>query len=326
MTKAAAPKKSRKTADAAPADGTAPAEGLAPVEALAAPVAEAPVESVPAKYTWATIGARVASPTEDDQRLFGVRRTVTELREAGRQIGSDRVLTDGLRWLGQLVDFLHDVPGATGLVFGFQPGLVRVLHAELRTLRALVAQRTSKAEAAEQYQAGVKALVDDLGQSLRGRYTQRRAALLGAVANEVDLTAKVSRLPDARVMADKLPGAVAALVSLIEDLSSRSDTVGERVRARGFSERDNGTLGDEAIRLHEALELRNAPQGASVDPKILDAQDGVCLTLMGHLLEMFDGAAEQPGVPRLVPIATRGYFGRSNPAPAAPATPAPEPA
>ncbi len=315
MTKPAAPKKPRKTADAA-ASEPAPSTSVA-----AEPVVETPIEEVPAKYTWATLGARVASPTEDDQRLFGVRRTVTELREAGRQIGSDRVLTDGLRWLGQLVDFLHAEPNPSSLVFGFHPGVVRVLHAELRTLRALVAQRTAKTEAAGQYQAGAKALVDDLGQSLRGRYTQRRAALLGAVANDVELTAKVSRLPDARVAVDKLPGAVAALVTLIEDLSSRSDTVGERVRARGFSERDNVTLGDEAIRLHEALELRNAPQGALVDPKILDAQDGVCLTLMGHLLEMFDGAAEQPGVPRLVPIATARFFGRiSAPSDAPPAS------
>ena len=157
------------------------------------------------------------------------------------------------------------------------------------------------------------ALVDDLAQSLRGRYVQRRAALLGAVANEPDLTAKVARLPDGRVAPEKLPAAVAALVTLVEDLSSRSDVVGERVRARGFSERDNVTLGDEALRLHEALALRNAPGGTAVDPKLLDAQDGVCLTLMAQLLDTFDGAAEVPGVPRLVPIATRRYFARNNP-------------
>ena len=259
------------------------------------------------------LGARIASPSEDDQRLYGVRRSTGELRDAGRQIGSDRVLTDGLRWLGQLVDFLHAEPNPGALVFGFHPGLVRVFHAELRSLRALVARRDGGVDAAASAQAGVAALVDDLAQSLRGRYVQRRAALLGAVANEPDLTAKVARLPDGRVAAEKLPAAVAALVTLVEDLSSRSDVVGERVRARGFSERDNVTLGDEALRLHEALALRNAPGGTAVDPKLLDAQDGVCLTLMAQLLDTFDGAAEVPGVPRLVPISTRRYFARNNP-------------
>jgi hypothetical protein len=36
---------------------------------------------------------------------------------------------------------------------------------------------------------------------------------------------------------------------------------------------------------------------------------------MAQLLDTFDGAAEVPGVPRLVPIATYGYFRRSAPAP-----------
>lgn len=307
MTKAATPKKPRKTAEA-PAEAPVAPEGAAPDASLPEPVAP------PAKYTWAVLGARIASPSEDDQRLYGVRRSVGELRDAGRQIGSDRVLTDGLRWLGQLVDFLHAEPNPGALVFGFHPGLVRVFHAELRSLRALVARRDGGVDAAASAQAGVAALVDDLAQSLRGRYVQRRAALLGAVANEPDLTAKVARLPDGRVAPEKLPAAVAALVTLVEDLSSRSDVVGERVRARGFSERDNVTLGDEALRLHEALALRNAPGGTAVDPKLLDAQDGVCLTLMAQLLDTFDGAAEVPGVPRLVPIATYGYFRRSAPA------------
>jgi hypothetical protein len=75
------------------------------------------------------------------------------------------------------------------------------------------------------------------------------------VANEPELTARVARLPDGRVAPEKLPSAVAALVTLVEDLSSRSDLVGERVRARGFSERDNVTLAEDQ-RAHRDLTRR----------------------------------------------------------------------
>ncbi|MBL8602134.1 MAG: hypothetical protein JNK72_09425 [Myxococcales bacterium] len=303
MAKATSTKSKKRTTEATSSEADA-TELLAPAEA---PHVD---DDSGARYSWALLAGRVAPATEEDLQLFSLRRPGDLLRLDGREVSSEKILSDGRVWLGLIVDFADLGNEAIARVFGFRLGLLRSFHTELSRLRMLVARREANRDGGDAQTLAV-GLANDFAVALRPRYAQRRAALIAAASNDTSALGRVLALPPAEVADDKLPGAVRDLVALISAFIDRGDAVGSRTRIRGFSPADAEALGRLADGLEDAIELRDRPDGMGpVEQRTLDTQDGVCLALMEQLFDLFEGASGATAVPKLVPNATRGWFNR----------------
>jgi hypothetical protein len=262
-----------------------------------------------ARFNWPDVTRRIGAPSNDDIGLYAVRETPTDLVERGRQIRSEKILTDYLRWLGQIADDLAHA-GASKTIPGFSLGMLRVAASDGQRLRNVTQEleTSSGSRAAEDASTSGDAKAQfELG---LGRRDALRAALRVAAENAAGRD-KVAVAYGTAKNATKLKTALNALVAIARSWMKSGGNAAERLEAGGVT----SALLAETERLARTIQdtgdrASGARTTSEVSQRDLDIQDGICLVHMEHLIEMFGVAyASNPTVPHLVPIATRSYFG-----------------
>jgi hypothetical protein len=281
-------------------------------------------------YTWESVVAVVPVPTSQQAALYTIQTDPADLIESGTRIRSGKILTDLVRWAGQVAEFL---PKATKeqkkMLLGFSGGFFSVLVYEGVKLRDMVGARGGNVDDRETKRAGLIAAAAQSfadGQDERERLANALAGLAHVdptVKDRLDLA--VGRAGDA----EELSRSLHALVELARGL--RADPTSLTAQ-----QLDDGGVDDAELKAIEVLadEVKTSAAKADgaraqgvVTQADLDLQDGICLAHMEKLRRIFNGAHDRdPTVPHLVSIATRRIFApvkkKKEEGPAGPATPA----
>lgn len=263
-------------------------------------------------YTWESVIAVVPAPTSKQSALYAIQTDPADLIESGTRIRSGKILTDLVRWAGQVAEFL---PKATKpqrkMLLGFSDGFFSVLVHEGVKLRDMVEARGGNVDDRETKRAG---LISAAAQSFADGQDERdRLANALAGLSHIDSTVKerldmaVGRAGDA----EELSRSLHALVELARAL--RADPASLTAQQLDDGGVDDAELKSIDLLADEVKTNAAKAEGARAQGVVtqadLDLQDGICLAHMDRLRKIFNGAHDRdPAVPHLVPIATRRIF------------------
>lgn len=267
-----------------------------------------------ARYTWPDVLRRVGEPTREEIELFTPRRTAEEFARSGREIRSERIVTDVLRWAGTVLDFFDTASEAQkASVVGYHPGLLRVLVHKTHELNQLFQhqkEQASSRDATLEHDRAHAASALDQAQKLRAQLL----AVLRSTARVAPTELSFEQLDAASGTASDHP----SMASSLRRLADLASSVLARKESRAARRLTTGGVRDEYLRRVRAIanELETAGARTSsarirtdVSQSTLDRLDGECLELMEDLRDLFDAAhAIDPTVPRLIPIATKRQF------------------
>ena len=331
VTKSAAPKKpvAKKAAAKAVTSKKPAAKGAAKSAAGAArggAAAKATLAATSAvTYQWPEVVRAVGPATDADRKLFAVRAAPDHLLALGTKIASQHILTDALRWAGILADFVRTAPPELQReARGFAPGLLRVFVAEADKLRGMY-ERYSREKSAQRSTLAVgAATAQALHKEAVARRRQLRSVLLAAVEGDITLT---QRLAAAYGTIDEngVGGSLRSLCRLARELLENRD-IGPTLSAGAVDLTYLSALESLGTRVDGSrAEVSGARSRVAVSQPELDVQDGVCLLLMDRLRSLMAAAHEvNPLLPKLEPIASRGYFAPNKSKPKKPAAPPPK--
>jgi hypothetical protein len=260
--------------------------------------------------------------------MYAVDAPVDDLVEVGNGVASSRVLTDMLRFLGQIHDYFEDAGEDRG-VLGWSEARFRVALEDGKMLADMYAQSTSDAKAAGGATKHDAAELERRTRALRRRYDSMHAALDHATRDQAasaDVAACWTRALEPATLASRAQ----ALAKIAKrELGRRTSLVARRLADGGVDAALVVALQEEAKDVAAAAERMSGPRiGPRVTQRQLDRQDGVCATHIQAMLDLFGAArAADASVPNLIPIATRALLGRkpahrAAPQPAKPAKPA----
>ena len=261
--------------------------------------------------TWDGVGAALGAPTDVDRDMYAVDLDPDERLGLGRRITSAKILTDLLRWSGDIAAWLGRTPAAeVGKLVGFSVGHVRVAFAEGLRLRSMLARFEGRAAAAEVEQGGADVGVDRAAKAVRQDYDVLYTALEHATKRNAVLRGMVTTAYSKAVTPRPLAAAVALLVPLAREALRGKDA---RVAARLAHEQVTLELVAALELGGKALEVAGAQSARAVGgvtERDLDLQDGTCLTHMQWLYDFFGNLHDRdPSAPHLVANATRSFFG-----------------
>jgi hypothetical protein len=276
--------------------------------------AEALPNDAPARYTWEQLAAKIGDASEQEFEDFSVNVSTADLVKQGATVRSERILTDGLRWIGQIYQFWSKLKPAERAEFiGFSDARMRVLFARLRALKSAVARNA----AAPNHAAALAKAVREAEETYRrGQRSRRRlvSALVQAAQSDASLAAQVAAANQPASDAAQLAKTLRALADV-----ARAATASRAVATHGQLQRDGVTDAwlDQLVALAAALEAAAGTGGKASEKPIpqseIDRLDGVCLLVLQDVRRVFAAAQEEdPRVPTLVPLATRSVFGMSS--------------
>lgn len=317
-------KKTTKTA--AQTKTKAPAKRAAPKAVKTPAPAAEPSDIAPAPtHSWEDLVAAHGRPTAEDRELFGVTLPAAALVEVGAKIGSSRVLTDLLRFCGQIHDDQERTGGARA-VLGFSEEYYRVIIDDGAKLAQMFERRRRGARETGTAARAEEATLQRRTISLRQTYDQLHAALDHATRGEPALSTRVAACFTRAESPELLVPAAESLAKLANEVIGDGTSVLARRLAKGGITADKvEAFAAEAKGLTVLVNRGAGPRvGPAVTQRDLDLQDGICVAHMQALVDLFGAAREaDPSVPNLVPIAARSLFGRRTPGSAAPTPAAP---
>ncbi len=265
-------------------------------------------------YTLPELGARLGKATDDEVQQYVEGYTKAELITEGVKVGTDRIDTDTARLYGKVADFYkHASKEQRAVIMGVSPNMLRVAVAA-----ALRGSRLAEAlgEAKNDHGAAREERLTHAETVKAAATAQRKLLRAGlralAAGNNVWHTAIDSAIRTSD-QASTLSSSLEALINVGRRMLKRP-TGGMKARLE-----DSGLT---SARLDAAAQLAEDARAAGdaadaltgrgpVTQAELDYWDGINLTLLGNFIEVFEAAHEvDPTVPRLVPIALRGYFRR----------------
>lgn len=268
-----------------------------------------PAVSTAPTYGWAEVVRRAKPPTDSELALYSVQVAPDLLRIEGARISSDRILTDALRWSGQLIDFTTSAPADLQReVRGFSLGLLRVFVAEGHRLYEMN-QRFQAAKSVRKAGARIDQAAATSSRKLAQAYRRQLVVTIKSAAQQDG--AILRSVAEAQGALD-LSAALHALVALTRTLTAAAASlVGQRLILGGVDDAYLGTIETLATQAADnGTRITGPKKSTPVSQGELDVQDGICLALMDQLLLLFDAAhAINPKIPALIPIATRLYFG-----------------
>ena len=277
-------------------------------------------------HTWEALLAAVPAPTPEASALYALTAAPADLIEAGSRIRSEKILTDLVRWGGQVAEFLPKVTTAQRrLLLGYSDGFFRVtVHAGAK-LHGMLASRTGNVDDREAERLaiiGAAAQAYSDGMDERDRLT---TALEGLRRYDSSLQDRIDLAHGSISDAEGLARSLRALSklsklgrALLEDPAS---IVAKQLVDGGVTSEE---LGDIEATADDVRSTAAAATGARTQGPVtqadLDQQDGTCLAHMGRLMRIFNGAhAKDPSIPHLVPITTRRVFSPNRKRPVEPA-------
>lgn len=280
-------------------------------------------------YTWDFVLALVPAPTPEAVARYTLKTPTAELVELGATIRTEKVLTDLVRWSGQVAEFLPKVtPAQRRLLLGFSDSFFSVLVYEGKKLREMLESRSGNKDAREAKRVAVlgaaaKSYSD--GMDERERLTN---ALVGVAEHDTGkLRERIDQAEGTVDSAEDLVRSLKALAALARTLLADPTTqVAQQLVDGGVTneELDAFEATAEAVKSTAAAAAGARAQGAVTQAE-LDEQDAVCLTHMGRLMRIFRTAhSKDPSVPHLVPNSSRRVLAPSRKRPATPTEPKPK--
>jgi hypothetical protein len=280
-------------------------------------------------HSWNDLAAAVGPASSDDLAAYSITVPADQLTELGTHIRSERILTDARRWSSQLVDF-EDRPAHPPVV-GYTTGMLRVLVRECITLRGMLDTSRTEAGARDLAAAGNSAAAAAIYNRALTDIDTLEAALHSAARGDV---ARDAVIDAARGKVGSYPEAAATLRGLVKLatswLADAKSPVAKRLDAGGLDDAMLAQMDETADGVEGLGEIATGPRPSGQIPQAsIDHQDGVVLTHMRLLMNVFDAAhAKDATVPRLVPVSTRRILGRhkhvvaADPTPTVPTKPA----
>jgi hypothetical protein len=260
--------------------------------------------------TWDGVKLSLGSPTADDRAMYAVDETPEERLALGRRIASAKILTDFLRWLGDVAAWVARTPkeGLDALV-GFSVGHVQVALEEGLRLRSLLAHYEGRSLEAELEQGGADVGLESAAKVLRAKYDALYTAVEHATRNDAVLSGKVTTAFSKAVKPKPLAAAVALFAPLAREAIGRKGRIGARLAREHVTLAVVESLEKAGAELSTA-DAQSGRTAGGVTERDLDLQDGTCIVHMQWLYEFFGNLHDaDPSAPRLVPIATRSIFG-----------------
>ncbi|MEW5854784.1 MAG: hypothetical protein AB2A00_38765 [Myxococcota bacterium] len=262
-----------------------------------------------ATFTLQSVSALVGTATPEEIELFSVALTSAELVEMGRLISSGKILTDAIRWGGQVAQFCAQATPEQLQQMGFSTAQLRVFWKDVVELDQRNRARRAGAEVvSDQREVDATAAEEKV---LQGR-AERRAlyAMLSNAARDNTAQAAVETAHGTAPDTDGLVASLKQLSALGLQWLSSGAVQGRRLAAsRVTAERFTAA----AALANEVEAAARKASGAGVSGPVtqaqLDEQDGRVLSHMTALRSLF-GATRQddPNVPLLQPIASSSYF------------------
>lgn len=281
-------------------------------------------------YTLDNVVARLGAANEAEV-LRVVQIPVDELIEIGATVSTDRIGTDSARLFGFAADFLA---GATkeqkAALIGVTPDFLRIgAWAAHRDLELWTQRRAQLAEAAGSKRAA-EAGADAISRRARGRREQLRAALLLASGGTARRRAEVlNAYGTLGERGEHLGESLRSLSQLARAyLSSRDPEVKNRAVAAGLSLALLNETAALAMQADSERQDASAPRaiGAAVPQREVDRWDGLCITFLSHLIDLFEAAhLADPSIPKLQPISLRTFFSPARAKKPLPDAPKPDP-
>ena len=236
-----------------------------------------------------------------------------QLVALGLTVAAERVDADSARLYGLATDFYQQAtPAQRQALLGLSADLLRVGAWAAQRASELARTRRTELEAQVVDESGEVAEAEALLRRARGRREQLRAALLLCAGN---LPSRRTEILGAYALlgerGEVLGESLRRLARLARSyLDSRDPNLKARAVATGLSVpllNDTFALAGRTDELRTSVPaLRPA---VSVPLRELARWDGVNLTLLAHLLDVFDAARLiEPSIPRLLPMSLRGWF------------------
>jgi hypothetical protein len=310
--------------------GTSPKTTTAEtISSFAAQGASPAAETV--TLTWGDVEKALGQASAEERARYGVALGPDERLALGRRITSRKILTDFLRWSGQIVGWLGRTPAAAikGLV-GFSVGHVRVAVEDGVALRSMVARFEGRSAEVDVAEGGADGVLVAKAKAARADYDVLFTALDHATRSHAELSKSLTTAYSKATTAAPLAEAILLLCPLARRiLKTKKSAVAERLAEENVTIGFVDALDAAGTALKEAAERAEAPYAdGPVTERDLDLQDGTCIAHMQWLFDYFEALhAKDPSAPHLVPIATRSLFGPHTAAApaAAPAAPPAEP-
>jgi hypothetical protein len=278
------------------------------VAALLAPPPPDPGEGV---YVLPELAVRLGDASEDEVAIF-VDVTDVGLVDEGRAVATPRIDTDAARLYGQAADFFDAAsPAQERRLIAVSKDMLRVaVWAALRGSQQYVAREAAKRSGETARDAGAAEALATREKALNRR-TQLIVALRSLTRGEGTWATRIDGALGTIVEPKKLAKSLADLSKLGKKvLADRSAVLVER---RKHSSLDKDWLAEVDALAGEVERLGTAAKAALVAGPVpqaeVDRWDGINLFLLEQFIHAFDAAhAEDPSIPRLVPIALRGYY------------------
>ncbi len=322
---------STKKAKAPAKSKPSPSAPAKPIPAPDSPAAFSQTGSDPEpRYNWPKLLSLVPKPSQEDLADHAVHTPVADLVADGACIRSDRILKDVLRWTGTVHDFWEEsAQEVREQVVGYDPGLLRVLVWEGAKLRDMLETFTHAKDDAAASQAVAASMARQIKTQASGTREQLRAALQSAARQDAKVLPRILSAYGTAGSLKDLADSIHALAQVARSLLGDDSAFASKLR--------KGHVTEEKLKAVEAISQQVRSLGekttggqtrTSVTQAQLDVQDGTCLELMEVLMDLLNSSHEiNPAIPRLVPLATRSYFGvrRNKASPVAEAPPVPIP-
>jgi hypothetical protein len=275
----------------------------------------------PARYTWVELKKRIGEPSAEELEVYAVHVPDEELVKAGATVKSQRLLTDGRRWLGQLWPYWSKLSADDKQnILGFSDARLRVTLAHFLALDSAIRSNESAPNVAIDH-ARVVAEAD-----ARYRKGQREreafaAALRGAVTSDASIAAQLAAANTPATNASDLAATLRNLAALALAAVGPTSNAARALRADGFTDARIEALSTLAGELDRDASRGGAGGARPVSQAEIDRLDGVCIAHMQHIRSVFRTAKKSdPRVPTLQAIATRSVFWTGRRAKAAAAT------
>ena len=275
-------------------------------------------------YSLAALGQKLGPATADEVAAFiDVPREA--LVAAGAQVATGRITTDAGRLYGQALTVLDRAsPAQRRALAGLSRTLLRlsVFAAQHGQERAdAVARAEAEARGRQQGRRGTTAEAETRAAGYRDVLLAALRTLSGGAPQ---------RLREIQAAAEQ-PTVAAALTALCalgrRYLTDRDPKVRARVQDAALDSAFLDEIAAHAGRLAGLVAEGAAPrESVQVDRAEVSLWDGINLVFIERLLDLFDAAHRiEPTVPRLSPLALRGWFGKraggAKPAPTPPPAP-----
>jgi hypothetical protein len=267
----------------------------------------------PKTYTLEKIQKELGAPTELQAKANAPTEPESELTERGRQIASERILTDMERLYGLAYTFWVGATEAQkDALIGFSEGVLRYAVDQALALRGLTSHTSEagfldEAELKRRRDAAAMAFSEGITLRDKARNVLKKVAPDEATKQTIeDAVGTAENDESLRAGLDRLAAIGAGLLKTTDEVAKT------RLQDARFTEEFPKKLAVAAEKISATSKdaaarstIKKASQGE------IDLLDGVNLALLREIVITFEDAHESdPSVPRLLPIATRRLIGK----------------